>query len=223
MRSWAREEVGVPICFDLDGTLGHFSSGFILLREALGEVWGQQPTVEELRLCRGSTDWEIVDELHRQRFGLELDEAGYARYEAACLARFREVFGTGGREAIGYRGVLDGLHQLAATRQVWIVSGNAPALLLFKAEVLGIDPAIPRLGSLPRHGRKDLLNRALSGSPGPHLYVGDRPHDLAAAQALGLPFVGIGAEVPGTHVSLPQDTDAEILVSAIRTALGAAY
>ena len=27
----------MPICFDLDGTLGTFSSGYLLLREALGE------------------------------------------------------------------------------------------------------------------------------------------------------------------------------------------
>ncbi len=221
MRSWAREEVGVPICFDLDGTLGHFSSGFVLLREALGEVWGQMPTVEELRLCRGSTDWEIVDELHQGRFGRSLDEAGYSIYETACVARFRQVFTSGAQEAVGYRGILEGMHRLAEGRQVWIVSGNAPELLAFKAELLGIDPAIPRLGSLPPHARKDLLKRALSDCPGPHLYVGDRPHDLAAAQALGLPFVGIGEEVPGDHKSLPSDTEAEHLVAAVEAALSA--
>ena len=220
MRSWARELL-VPICFDLDGTLGHFSSGFVLLREALGQVWGQSPTVEELRLCQGSTDWEIVDELHRMRFGRALDEAGYSAYETACVARFRAVFTPGVLAAVGYRGVLEGMHRLAATRQVWIVSGNAPALLAFKAEVLGIDAAIPRLGSLPRHDRADLLRRALREGPGPHLYVGDRPHDLAAAQAAGLPFVGIGEAVPGDHRSLSPEAEAEHLVSAIEAALGA--
>lgn len=209
----------MPICFDLDGTLGHFSSGFVLLREALGEVWGQMPTVEELGLCRGSTDWEIVDELHQRRFGRSLDETGYATYETACVARFRQVFTSGAQEPVGYRGILEGMHRLAALRQVWIVSGNAPELLAFKAELLGIDPAIPRLGSLPHHARKDLLKRALSGCPGPHLYVGDRPHDLAAAQALGLPFVGIGGAVPGDHKSLPSDTGAEHLVAAVEAAL----
>ena len=172
----------MPICFDLDGTLGHFSSGFVLLREALGNLWGEAPTAAELGLCRGSTDWEIVDELHRMRFGRDLDEAGYAAYEAACLARFREAFAPGAREAVGYAGVLEGMHRLAATHRVWLVSGNSPELLAFKAEVLGIDPAIPRLGSLPRHDRTELLKRALRGCPGPHLYVGDRPHDLAAAR-----------------------------------------
>ncbi len=82
----------MPICFDLDGTLGHFSSGFVLLREALGALWGATPTVEQLRLCQGSTDWEIVDDLHRMRFGRDLDEAGYAAYEDACVARFRATF-----------------------------------------------------------------------------------------------------------------------------------
>ena len=209
----------MPICFDLDGTLGHFRSGFGLLREALGEIWGETPTVEELRLCHGSTDWEIVDELHQLRFGRGLDEAGYSIYETACVTRFRQVFTSGARAAVGYGGILAGMHRLAATRQVWIVSGNSPELLAFKAGVLGIDAAIPRLGSLPRHDRKDLLKRALHGCPGPHLYVGDRPHDLAAAQALGLPFVGIGGDVPGDHRSLPPDTEAEYLISAVEAAL----
>jgi phosphoglycolate phosphatase-like HAD superfamily hydrolase len=209
----------VPICFDLDGTLGHFSSGFVLLREALGDIWGQAPTVEELRLCRGSTDWEIVDELHQQRFGRSLDEGGYSAYETACVARFRAVFPSPG-QAIGFGGILAGMHRLAATRQVRIVSGNAPGLLAFKAGILGIDPAIPQLGSLPRHDRKDLLMQALRGCPGPHLYVGDRPHDLAAAQAVGLPFVGVGSEVPGTHRSLPPDAAADHLIAAVEAALG---
>jgi phosphoglycolate phosphatase-like HAD superfamily hydrolase len=210
------------ICFDLDGTLGHFSSGFVLLREALGEIWGQAPTVDELRLCQGSTDWEIVDELHHMRFGKGLDEAGYSAYESACVARFRDAFTPGVREAVSFGGVLKGMHQLAATRQVGIVSGNAPGLLLFKAEVLRIDPSIPRLGSLPRHDRKDLLKRALRDCPGPHLYVGDRPHDLAAALAVGLPFVGIGEAVPGSHRNLPADAEAEHLIAAVEAALGAA-
>jgi phosphoglycolate phosphatase-like HAD superfamily hydrolase len=210
----------VPICFDLDGTLGHFSSGFVLLREALGQVWGHSPTSEELKLCQGSTDWEIVDELHQLRFGRDLDEASYLAYETACVARFREVFSPGALQAVGYPGILEGMHRLAATHQVWIVSGNAPGLLAFKTEVLGIDAAIPRLGSLPRHGRTDLLRRALREGPAPHLYVGDRPHDLAAARAAGLPFVGIGEAVPGDHPCLPQSVAAEHLIKAIETALG---
>jgi len=220
MRSWARVwRWLVPICFDLDGTLGHFSSGFVLLREALGEIWGQMPTVEELRLCAGSTDWEIVDALHRMRFGRDLDEAGYASYESACVARFRKAFAPGAWEAVGFAGVLEGMHRLATRRQVWLVSGNAPELLAFKAEVLGIDAAIPRLGSIPRHDRTGLLKRALRDCPGPHLYVGDRPHDLAAAQAAGLPFVCIGEGVPGDHVSLTSDAAAEHLIAAIEATL----
>lgn len=209
----------MPICFDLDGTLGHFSSGFVLLREALGGLWGAMPTVEELGRCCGSTDWEIVDELHRMRFGLGLDESGYAAYEAACLARFREAFAPGASQAVGHGGVLEGMHRLAATHRVWLVSGNSPDLLAFKAEVLGIDPAIPRLGSLPRHNRTDLLKRALHGCPGPHLYVGDRPHDLAAARAAGLPFLGIGDRVPGGHLNLAPDAAADHLIAAVEATL----
>jgi phosphoglycolate phosphatase-like HAD superfamily hydrolase len=212
----------LPICFDLDGTLGHFSSGFVLLREALGGLWGGAPTAEELGRCAGSTDWEIVDELHRMRFGAGLEEAGYAAYEAACLARFREAFAPGAREAVAYGGVIEGLHRLAARHRVCLVSGNAPGLLAFKAQVLGIHASIPQVGSLPRHDRTALLRAALRGCPGPHLYVGDRPHDLAAAEAAGLPFLGVGDAVPGGHLSLPPDTAPEVLVAAVATVLGAA-
>lgn len=205
----------MPLCFDLDGTLGHFSSGFVLLREALGELWGTAPTVEELGRCGGSTDWEIVDELHRMRFETGLSEATYVAYEAACLGRFRTVFAPGGREAVGYAGILGALHRLAERHPVWVVSGNAPNLLAFKAEVLGIDPAIPRLGSLPRHDRTDLLRRALRGCPGPHLYVGDRPHDLAAARTVGLPFLGVGEAVPGDHPNLPTDAEWDRVVQSV--------
>lgn len=210
MRSWA-----MPLCFDLDGTLGHFSSGFVLLREALGDLWGAPPTAEDLGRCVGSTDWEIVDELHRMRFGRGLDEAGYEAYQAACVARFRAAFGPGGREAVAYGGMLDALHRLAERHPVRLVSGNAPGLLAFKAEVLGIDPAIPRLGSLPRHDRTSLLRRAVQDGPGPHLYVGDRPHDLAAARAAGLPFLGVGEAVPGDHPCLPTDAAAELVVESV--------
>jgi len=175
--------------------------------------------VEELKRCTGSTDWEIVDELHQMRFARPLEEAGYAVYEAACVARFRTTFAPGGSQAVAYAGILEGLHQLAARRQVWLVSGNAPGLLAFKADVLGIHPAIPRLGSLPHHDRAGLLKRALEGCPGPHLYIGDRPHDLAAAQAAGLPFVGIGDSVPGEHTCLTPEAEADHLIAAIEATL----
>ncbi|WLT32440.1 HAD family hydrolase [Geothrix sp. PMB-07] len=210
----------MPICFDLDGTLGHFSSGFVLLRQALGDIWGQAPTPAELTLCKGSTDWEIVDDLHRMRFGRGLNEADYAIYETACLSHFQRAFAPGGWEAEAFAGVLEGMHRLAQRWPVWLVSGNAPAVLTFKAEVLGIDSSIPRLGSLPRHDRAGLLKRALQDCPGPHLYVGDRPHDLEAAQRAGLPFVGVGDAVPGVHACVPSDAEADRLVAAVEAALG---
>jgi phosphoglycolate phosphatase-like HAD superfamily hydrolase len=209
----------MPLCFDLDGTLGHFSSGFVLLREALGGLWGAAPTAEELGRCAGSTDWEIVDELHRMRFGLPLTEAGYGDYEQACVARFRTAFAPGGLAPAAYAGILEGLHRLAVRHRVWLVSGNAPALLAFKAEALGVDSAIPRLGSLPHLDRAGLIRRALEGCPGPHLYVGDRPHDLAAARAAGVPFLGIGGAVPGDHPALDAGAEAEHLVRAVEALL----
>jgi phosphoglycolate phosphatase-like HAD superfamily hydrolase len=206
----------MPLCFDLDGTLGHFSSGFVLLREALGSLWeGGAPTPEELACCQGSTDWEIVDELHRGRFGTNLSESNYMAYERVCVARFREAFRPGGLRPSAHAGILEGMHRLAGSHAVALVSGNAPALLDFKAEALGVASSIPRVGSLPRHGRADLLRRALEGGSGPHLYIGDRPHDLAAAKTAGVPFLAIGDAVPGNHPSVPAGADADLLVRSV--------
>ena len=206
----------MPLCFDLDGTLGHFNGGYALLREVLGELWGEVPTEADLRACRGSTDWEIVNELHRGRFGAPLAPAGYGAFEAACLARFQAEFGPEARRPVIYEGLVTGLNALHLRGvAVALVSGNAPTLLAFKARCLGIDEAIPRWGSRPGHSRADLIRLALAGCEGPHLYAGDRPHDLHAARETGLPFLGVGPHVPGDHPILDPDSAAEALHRAV--------
>lgn len=206
----------MPICFDLDGTLGTFGGGYVLLRQALGELWGQEPSAEELMACTGSTDWEIVDELHRARFGLPLTPEGYEAYDQICLAHFRAAYHPHGKSPVAFLGILEGMARLAQTDQeVWLVSGNTPAVLAFKAEALGVEPAIPRQGSIPHHDRAGLIQRVIDGRPGPHLYVGDRPHDRDAARAAGIPFLGIGEAVPGEHPLLSIQAEAHHLVEAV--------
>lgn len=207
----------MPLCFDLDGTLGHFNGGYQLLREVLGTLWGDVPTEAALRACRGSTDWEIVHELHLSRFGADLPEAGYRAFERACLARFEAEFGPGGRRAVVYEGLVTGINELHLRgTAVALVSGNAPELLTFKARALGVHGGIPRWGSRPGHSRADLLRLALEGCAGPHLYAGDRPHDLQAAREAGLPFLGVGSQVPGDHPVLPPECDAGSFHQALR-------
>lgn len=206
----------MPLCFDLDGTLGTFGGGYALLREALGELWGAAPTREELRACAGSTDWEIVDELHRQRFRAPLPLEAYAAFEDACLARFEAAFHPEVQAPVAFAGILEGLHLLLERgHRVWLVSGNTPRTLVYKAERLGIDARIPRLGSLPGLSRAGLIARALEGCAGPHLYVGDRPHDQAAATQAGVPFLAIGAAVPGPHPALGVEVEAARLLEAV--------
>jgi hypothetical protein len=86
------------IMFDLDGTLGLFGGGFQLLREALGDLWGATPTAADLARCSGSTDWEIVDQLHAIQFGGSIPDTAYAAYDRACLARFAATFHPQGRQ-----------------------------------------------------------------------------------------------------------------------------
>lgn len=207
----------MPLCFDLDGTLGSFGGGYLLLRQALGELWGQAPSAEELQGCGGSTDWEIVDELHRRRFGRPLEVAAYEAYDLACLARFQEAFHPEGRSPVVHQGIVDGMARLVdAGYRVWLVSGNTPRVLEFKASTLGVDGRIPRLGSLPHLDRAGLILKALDGCAGPHLYVGDRPHDRDAAAQAGVPFLGVGEAVPGEHPILSVQAEAEQLVRHVR-------
>jgi len=210
----------MPLCFDLDGTLGTFGGGYALLREALGALWGAAPTREELRACAGSTDWEIVDELHRLRFGAPLPLEAYAAFEAECLARFEAAFHPEVQAPVAFLGILEGLHRLLDRgHRVWLVSGNTPRTLAFKAARLGIDARIPRLGSLPGLTRAALIARALEGCAGPHLYVGDRPHDREAAQEAGVPFLGIGAAVEGPHPVLEEHAKADRLIETVEALL----
>jgi len=207
----------MPLCFDLDGTLGSFGGGYLLMRESLAELWGAPVEKAELDACAGSTDWEIVDELHRARFKRGLDEDGYASFESACLAKFRAAFHPDGRKPLPHAGLIEGLSILLDRGHgVWLVSGNSPAVLDFKAEALGLDPRIPRLGSLPRHDRAGLIRRALRAGPAPHLYAGDRPHDRDAARDAGVPFLAVGEAAPGDHPVLPPHAEAEALVAAVK-------
>lgn len=206
----------MPLCFDLDGTLGSFGGGYLLLREALADLWGAPVGKAELDACTGSTDWEIVDELHRSRFGQGLDENGYAAFESACLVKFRAAFQPGGRAPFPHAGLIEGLSLLLDRgHAIWLVSGNSPAVLAFKAEALKLDDRIPLLGSLPRHDRAGLIRRALAEGPPPHLYVGDRPHDRDAARAADVPFLAVGDAAPGDHPVLPPHSEAVALVEVV--------
>lgn len=206
----------MPLCFDLDGTLGSFGGGYHLLRQALGELWGFEPSPEELQACQGSTDWEIVEELHRGRFGTPLEVPEYEAYDRACLARFEATFHSEGRRPTIHQGIVTGMSQLVdAGHRVWLVSGNTPQVLEFKARMLGVDIRVPRLGSLPHLDRVGLIRLALDGCAGPHLYVGDRPHDRDAAARAGVPFLGVGEAVPGEHPLLSADAEAKQLVGTV--------
>ncbi len=210
----------MPLCFDLDGTLGSFGGGYLLLREALEDLWSAPVTRPDLEACAGSTDWEIVDELHRNRFGRGLAEDAYLGFEEACLAKFKATFHTEGQAPIPHAGLIEGLAILLERgHDLWLVSGNTPRVLDFKAEALGISSKIHRLGSLPRHDRAGLIRHALERGPAPNLYVGDRPHDRDAALQAGVPFLAVGDAVPGDHPILAPHAEAEALVQAVEKLL----
>lgn len=196
----------MPICFDLDGTLGSFVGGYVLLRRALGELWGGEPSAEDLRACAGSTDWEIVEELHLARFGRPLSEDHYEAYQEGCLRRFTEAFPEAPAAHSAFPGLVGAVAELLVRGvPAAVVSGNAPRVLDFKLHRLGLPVSLPRIGSLPRMDRAALLARGLEGCRGPHLYVGDRGHDLEAARRTGVPFLGVGGLVPEAEAVVDPD------------------
>ncbi len=203
----------MPICFDLDGTLGSFGGGYLLLRRALASLWGEEPSAEELHACAGSTDWEIVAELHLARFGQPLTEDHYDAYQAGCLDRFRAAFPAAPPAHSAFPGLVGALKSLQDSGMpAAVVSGNAPRVLDFKLDRLGLAPSLHRIGSLPRQDRTALLGLGLAGCRGPHLYVGDRPHDLEAARRAGVPFLGVGDRVPEAPVVVPAEAaEGEVL------------
>lgn len=210
----------MPLCFDLDGTLGSFGGGYLLLREALADLWGAPVSREDLDACAGSTDWEIVDELHHARFRQGLEDDAYSRFEAACLAKFEAAFHPEGRAPLPHAGLIEGLGLLQERgHELWLVSGNTPRVLAFKAAALRIPPSIRLLGSLPRQDRAGLIRLAMSEGPAPHLYAGDRPHDRDAARDAGVPFLAIGDAVPGPHPVLAPHAEAVALVEAVEKLL----
>src|SRR5512139_3988488 len=112
----------MPLCFDLDGTIGSFGGGYVLLRRALGDLWGEEPSAEDLRTCAGSTDWEIVDELHRRRFHAPLGLDMYEAYDRACLRHFEQEFHPERRSPEIHRGIIAGMSRLVdAGHRVWLV------------------------------------------------------------------------------------------------------
>lgn len=210
----------MPLCFDLDGTLGSFGGGYLLLRETLAELWGSPVEKAELDACAGSTDWEIVDELHRARFRRGLDRVGYAAFESACLTKFEATFHPEGRAPLPHAGLIEGLSLLLERgHDLWLVSGNTPKVLDFKAGALKLDPRIHRLGSLPFHDRAGLIRHALERGPAPDLYAGDRPHDRDAAAQAGVPFLAVGDAVPGPHPILAPHAEAIALLDTVEKLL----
>ncbi len=161
-----------------------------------------------------------MDELHRIQAGGPISASGYGAFEARMLARFQREFHPQARRPQVFDGILGGLHLLARRHPVWLVSGNVPGVLEFKARALGVDPAVRLQGSEPGLDRAALILRALDGCPGPHLYVGDRPHDREAADRAGVAFLGIGAAVPGPHPILDPDAEAHRLLEAVERLCG---
>jgi phosphoglycolate phosphatase-like HAD superfamily hydrolase len=191
------------VLFDIDGTLVLTGgAGLRAMTRAFERIVGHARALEDIPVA-GRTDWVILADAV-QRVGGELDEELFGRLRDEYLARLREEIelpGHGVKAVMpGVRELLDRLH---ARADVWLglLTGNFVEGARIKLEHFDLwkyfrfgafgDDAADRNRLVPfaierarREGFPDVpVDRVL--------VVGDTPHDVACALAVGAIPVGV--------------------------------
>jgi len=202
--------MAIILC-DLDGTLlvktrpdppGVVSPKRAAINQALAEVCDAPGVDFSQGLQHGLTDWQISERAVRiRRPEARIDAAVWQRVLARAAAVFRPP--AAGSAPIYRRlaGVPEVLHALRAAGHVLgLVTGNVELFARLKLSEAGIDRGLfTGPAAFGDHGyeRADILRAALAAADGVNtrsvVVLGDTLHDLAGAQAVGLPFLGTGA------------------------------
>lgn len=180
------------VVFDLDGTLVDSAPG---LRDAINAVLvdlGRRPiTVAEVHAFIG----DGLDMLLRRAFRATGEELAPEPFRARWFEVYEHTVLTGTRPYPGAEELLDTLIAGGCRLGLCTNKPQAPTLQLLDhlawtrhfEVVLGGD-AVPRRKPDPDH----VLQVSGRLGPGPAVYVGDSPTDVAAARAAGLPIVLVG-------------------------------
>jgi len=180
--------------FDIDGTLTDSFGMDVHFYEAVASRLGVEPPTDALGSWTHVTDESILHELfarHDRR--ASQDDVTWIK------ARYRDALGThlGAVPQIpGAAAILDHLRGHPAWH-VTIGTGNWGFAGAMKLEAGGVDhTGIEIIGCDERPERTTMMRHALEvarAEAGPFervVYIGDRPYDLRACQALAWPFVG---------------------------------
>jgi phosphoglycolate phosphatase-like HAD superfamily hydrolase len=224
------------VLFDIDGTLVLTGgAGLRAMTRAVEAVVGHAGALEGIPVA-GRTDWIILTDAVR-RVGGELDHELFQRLRDAYLARLREEIELPGR---GVKAVMPGvrelLERLHARDDAWLglLTGNFVEGARIKLEHFDLWKYFRFGGFGDDAADRNLLvpfaiERARQGglppiSPDRVLVVGDTPHDVACARAVGAIPVGVatgGASVDdlrrsGADIVFEDLSDADAFCALLR-------
>jgi phosphoglycolate phosphatase-like HAD superfamily hydrolase len=190
------------LCWDIDGTLLTTArAGIFAWEDALREAVGRAADLSTFRTA-GLTDVEIAARL-LERFGLEPTVPRVRnlvqRYEALLPDRLHR---RAGRVLPGVRPILERLVETAGVVSI-LLTGNTEAGARAKLRHYGIDRYFER-GAFAdgARDRAAIARRALEvaaeltggpPAPGSTFVVGDTPHDIACAGAIGARAVAVAS------------------------------
>jgi phosphoglycolate phosphatase len=184
----------IALFWDIDGTLLTTArAGIGSLEDALEQVTGVRVDLEEATTA-GLTDYAIAEAAVRAT-GVESSEP--------VVMEFLRVHGEqlegylGSRRGHVMPGVREVLEDLAGRTDVvnLLLTGNIEAGAWAKLRHYGLDGFFPQGGAFcagPGE-RSEIARRArdLAGGAERHYVIGDTPHDIAAAQAIGARAIAV--------------------------------
>jgi phosphoglycolate phosphatase len=207
------------VLFDIDGTLVLTGgAGLRAMNRASEEIVGHSEALDGIPVA-GRTDWIILQDM-LARIGRELDEELFGRLRDRYLQHLRDEILKPGR---GVKAVMPGVRQLLEELTpsdgvfLGLLTGNFEAGARIKLEHFDLwrhfrcgafgDDAADRNALVPI-----AVERARAKGlsvPGQIFVVGDTPHDVACALAVGA--VPIGVATGGSPVDELRESGAEIV------------
>jgi phosphoglycolate phosphatase-like HAD superfamily hydrolase len=211
------------VLFDIDGTLVLTGgAGLRAMNRASEEIVGHSEALDGIPVA-GRTDWIILQDM-LARIGRELDEELFDRLRARYLQHLRGEILKPGR---GVKAVMPGVRQLLEELTpsdgvfLGLLTGNFEAGARIKLEHFDLwryfrcgafgDDAADRNALVPIAVERARA-RGLS-VPGQIFVVGDTPHDIACALAVGA--VPIGVATGGPTVDELRESGAEIVFESL--------
>jgi phosphoglycolate phosphatase-like HAD superfamily hydrolase len=211
------------VLFDIDGTLVLTGgAGLRAMNRASEEIVGHSEALDGIPVA-GRTDWIILQDM-LARIGRELDEELFGRLRDRYLQHLRDEILKPGR---GVKAVMPGVRQLLEELTpsdgvfLGLLTGNFEAGARIKLEHFDLwryfrcgafgDDAADRNALVPIAVERARA-RGLS-VPGQIFVVGDTPHDIACALAVGA--VPIGVATGGSTVDELRESGAEIVFESL--------